>query len=171
MMRSILTHNPSISFDREQDSEVIEEILRCNRGSIERTIDQLLSISSDNQVSLIDFLIFYQLICIKSERKNHAWRRGAMQRRIRIIDNFQATSVCFENTRHNKCKSSNQNIIINGESLEQLISMETRSAAARSRLSSFDERWVLWWVRCNATEWGVSRWVEVRLIYLDLNFN
>lgn len=39
-----------------QDSEVIEEILRCNRGSVERTIDQLLSITSDNQVRVAQTL-------------------------------------------------------------------------------------------------------------------
>lgn len=54
-LENFLTHNFQFSFDIEQDSEVIEEILRCNRGSVERTIDQLLSISSDNQVSLSFF--------------------------------------------------------------------------------------------------------------------
>ncbi|CRL04438.1 CLUMA_CG017523, isoform A [Clunio marinus] len=33
----------------DMDSDVIEEILRCNHGSVERTIDQLLAIASDNQ--------------------------------------------------------------------------------------------------------------------------
>lgn len=54
MMEKLSDSRHDISFFHsltfEQDSEVIEEILRCNRGSVERTIDQLLSISSDNQV-------------------------------------------------------------------------------------------------------------------------
>lgn len=34
-----------------QESEVIEAILRINKGSVESTIDALLSISQDNQVN------------------------------------------------------------------------------------------------------------------------
>lgn len=47
---SLYYENTLIFIILTKDSEVIEEILRCNRGSVERTIDQLLSITSDNQV-------------------------------------------------------------------------------------------------------------------------
>jgi CUE domain len=46
-----------------QDSDVIEEILRINRGSVERTIDQLLAIAGDNQVNNSWPASYYFLIC------------------------------------------------------------------------------------------------------------
>lgn len=35
------------------DRDVIEAILRCNKGAVDATIDQLLSMSVDNQVRMI----------------------------------------------------------------------------------------------------------------------
>lgn len=34
----------------EMDKDVIEEVLRANQGTVDTTIDQLLSMSTDNQV-------------------------------------------------------------------------------------------------------------------------
>lgn len=38
----------------DMDVDVIEAILRCNKGAVDATIDQLLAMSIDNQVS-VDF--------------------------------------------------------------------------------------------------------------------
>lgn len=37
----------------EMDKEVIEAVLRANQGAVDATIDQLLAMSTDNQVSPI----------------------------------------------------------------------------------------------------------------------
>lgn len=39
----------------DMDSEVIEAILRCNNGAVDATIDQLLAMSTDNQVRIACF--------------------------------------------------------------------------------------------------------------------
>lgn len=47
----------------EMDRDVIEAVLRANQGAVDATIDQLLAMSTDNQVgvmmkcSLVDFFI------------------------------------------------------------------------------------------------------------------
>lgn len=39
----------------DMDRDVIEAVLRANQGAVDATIDQLLQMSTDNQVSLICF--------------------------------------------------------------------------------------------------------------------
>lgn len=36
----------------DMDRDVIEAVLRCNKGAVDATIDQLLAMSTDNQVSI-----------------------------------------------------------------------------------------------------------------------
>lgn len=38
----------------EVEVDVIEAILRCNKGAVDATIDQLLAMSTDNQVSGVE---------------------------------------------------------------------------------------------------------------------
>lgn len=48
----------------DMDVEVIEAILRCNKGAVDATIDQLLAMSTDNQVSSV-FIFIITFVCCK----------------------------------------------------------------------------------------------------------
>lgn len=41
----------------EMDKEVIEAVLRANQGAVDATIDQLLAMSTDNQVCLTIYMV------------------------------------------------------------------------------------------------------------------
>lgn len=45
----------------DMDKEVIEAVLRVNQGAVDATIDQLLAMSTDNQV--YNIIIFVYIFC------------------------------------------------------------------------------------------------------------
>ena len=47
----------------EMDRDVIEAVLRANQGAVDATIDQLLAMSTDNQVRFVSFRrVFFTIL-------------------------------------------------------------------------------------------------------------
>lgn len=66
----------------DMDKEVIEAVLRANQGAVDATIDQLLAMSTDNQVKpTLQYEILYTNLELNSEWKT-AQRTGWSSRTI-----------------------------------------------------------------------------------------